>query len=84
MDIETLIDDIASQADDFLADATNRTDARTGIMEHLNADYPRLSPGDRRKVADGVMAILEEEGFFDTEPGGDWREAAGQESSDER
>jgi hypothetical protein len=66
MDLGSVIDEIASQADDFLASAANRREARAGIDELVNTVYPRLSPGDRKKVAEGVMAILEQEGFFET------------------
>lgn len=74
MDFETLIDDIASQADDFLADASNRTEARTAIAEFLQADHPKLSPSDRRKVIEGVLAILEKESFFNAQHGSGWSE----------
>jgi hypothetical protein len=65
MDLRPIIDDIASRADDFLAGAANRKEARAGIDELINAAYARLSPGDRQKIAEGVMAILENEGFFE-------------------
>ena len=65
MDLRSLIEEIASQADDFLAGAANRKEARAGIDELINADHPRLSPADRQKIAEGVMAILENEGFFE-------------------
>jgi hypothetical protein len=65
MDLRSIIDEIASRADDFLAGAANRKEARAGIDELVNADHPQLSPGDRQKIAEGVMAILEDEGFFE-------------------
>ncbi|HTX65203.1 MAG TPA: hypothetical protein VMD31_05500 [Opitutaceae bacterium] len=64
MDLRPFIDEIAGQADDFLDGAANRAEARAGIAEQVNANHPELSPADRRKVVDGVMAILETEGFF--------------------
>ena len=70
MDFHDIIEEIASQADDFLAGVANRKEARAGIDELINADHPQLSPGDRKKVAEGVMAILEQEGFF--EAAGRW------------
>lgn len=70
MDLSSIIDEIASQADDFLASAANRKEARAGIDELVNTNYSRLSPVDRKKVVEGVMAILEQEGFFET--GGRW------------
>ena len=64
MDFRSIIDEIASQADDFPAGAANRKEARAGIDELINAGHPRLSPGDRQKIAEGVMAILEQEVFL--------------------
>lgn len=68
MDLAPIIDEIASRADDFLADATGRREARAGIAELVNADYARLSPADRGEVTDAVMSILEEEDFFTGRP----------------
>jgi len=65
MDLRSLINDIASQADDFLEGAASRKEARAGIDELINADYPQLSPGERNQVAEAVMKILENEGFFE-------------------
>jgi len=65
MDLRSIIDEIASQADDFLSGAANRKEARAGIEEQINADYPRLSAAERKKVAEDVMTILENEGFFE-------------------
>jgi hypothetical protein len=67
MDLSPIIQEIASQADDFLAGASNREQGRAGIAELLTADYPQLDPADRKTVTDGVMAILEDEDFFGTE-----------------
>ena len=80
MDLPSIIDEIAGRADDFLAGAANRREARAGIAELLNADYPRLKPADRKKVEESVMAILEDEGFFEsarTSRGEDAVEGAG-------
>jgi len=64
MDLRAIIDEIASQADDFLAGDENRAEARAAIAAKIAAAHPALAPADRGKVADGVMAILEEEGFL--------------------
>lgn len=68
MDLQSIIDEIASQADAFLAGAANRREARAGIAELINADYPRLLPAEREQVARAVMSILEQEGFFESGP----------------
>jgi hypothetical protein len=64
MHLRPLIDEIASQADDFLAGILDRSQARASTDEFIQLDYPRLAAADRKRVVDGVMAILEDEGFF--------------------
>lgn len=60
-----IIDRIAGQADDFLDGFKNRRDARAGILEQLNAEYASIPQAEHASIADGVMAVLEAEGFFD-------------------
>ncbi len=69
MNLSALIDQIASQADDFLDGFTGRADARAGIQELLTAEHNSLSVEERKHVTDGVMTILEDEGFFSATPG---------------
>lgn len=64
MNLRPIIDDIAGQADDFLADYKDRAQARAGIAEFLTLEHPRLVSADRKVITEHVMAILEEEGFF--------------------
>lgn len=64
MNLRPIIDEIASQADDFLDGVTSREQARAGIAELLTMDYAGLPPEDRKLVSDHVMAILEDESFF--------------------
>lgn len=64
MNLRPIIDEIASQADDFLDGVTSREQARAGISELLTMDYSGLAPADRKLVSDHVMAILEDESFF--------------------
>lgn len=64
MNLHAIIDEVADEADDFLAGANNRSEARAGIAERLTIGYPQLPPADRAKVTEAVMAILEEEDFF--------------------
>ena len=73
MDLDAIIDDIADRADDFLEGFSNRKDAQAGVREMITVEYPTLAPADREKVADGVMRILEKEGFFErTSANGAW------------
>ena len=69
MNLSALIDHIAAQADEFLEGFSGRADARAGIQELLTAQHNSLSEEERRHVTDGVMSILEDEGFFDKTPG---------------
>lgn len=70
-DLRHIIDEIARQADEFLAGATGRKQGRAGIEEFLTLEYADLSPSDRKQVVDGVMHVLEDESFFGTEFVGD-------------
>jgi hypothetical protein len=77
MNLSVLIDGIAARADDFLDGFDGRADARAGIQKLLTAEHPSLSEAERKHVTDGVMTILEDEGFFEKTPGsgGDASEA---------
>jgi hypothetical protein len=70
-DLRPVIDEIANQADDFLAGVTDRAQARAGISELLTMDYPQLNEADRNTVVKSVMAVLEGEDFFGAEFVGD-------------
>ena len=70
-DLRPIIDEIANRADDFLAGASDRNQARAGIEEVITMDYPSLNPLDRTVVVTGVMSVLEDEDFFGTEFVGD-------------
>jgi hypothetical protein len=75
MDLQPIIDDIASRADDFLVERSDRKDAREAIAALLTDEHPALGVKDRKKAVDGVMAILEQEDFFGTEFAGDsWKD----------
>lgn len=80
MDLRGIVEEIAGQADDFLAGAANRREARAGIAELLTAAHPQLAPAERSQVIEKVMAILEEEGFFEVGLGGGdpWGELGGE------
>lgn len=64
MDLREIIDEIANQADDFLAYAADRREARAAIAELIASSHPELSEKTRHVALDGVMHILEEEEFF--------------------
>ena len=70
-DLSAIIAEIADQADDFLAGATDRAQARAGIAELINMDYHELGTAERVEVTQAVMAILEAEEFFGIEFVGD-------------
>ena len=70
-DLKTLIDTIANQADEILEGCTNPSEAHSLILEHLTARHRAVSIPDRRKIADQVIALLQNEGFFDASDNGD-------------
>lgn len=69
--LRPIIDEIASQAEEFLAGAKDRDQAKAGISELITMDYGQLSPPDRTLVVAAVMSVLEAEDFFGTEFVGD-------------
>jgi hypothetical protein len=62
--MKSIINDIADQADDFLEDVTDRAQARAAISEQITIKYPGLPGTERGKVIEGVLAVLDEEGFL--------------------
>lgn len=76
MNLQSLIEDLANRADDLLSDARNKAEAQTMLQELLASDYPKLELSDRRKVGTSVIAILAEEGFFESSSSRDWDEGA--------
>ena len=67
MNPDELIDRIADRADELLAGASNRAQARAGVEEQVTLEQPGLPPAERHRVVEGVMAILDREGFFEGE-----------------
>lgn len=65
MNLKSIIDEIADQADDFLEGVTSLEQARAAISEMVTMQPERLGPADRAAVIEGVMAILKNEGFFE-------------------
>ena len=65
MNLRPIIDEIASQAEDFLKGISDRQIARGELTEFIALEYSGLIPGDRKIVSDAVMAFLEDENFFD-------------------
>ena len=80
MSLKPIIDDIANQADGFLDGVTTRSEARAAISEQLTIKYRTLSGIERSKVIDGVLAILDDEDFFELGAGS---EADDADASDE-
>ena len=64
MDLRPIINDIADHADDFLDGVTDRKETRAGIEEFITLEYNQRATADRKTVTDAVMAILEDENFF--------------------
>lgn len=65
MNLRPIIDEISSQADDFLEGVTSREQARADIAERITMDFPQLPAADCKVVSDHVMAVLEDESFFE-------------------
>ncbi len=71
MGLDLIISQICDQADDFLAGVTKRDEAKAGIAEFLTMYHAGLSAVDRKAVTDQTMRILDREGFFERNAGGE-------------
>jgi hypothetical protein len=83
LSLPEIIRRIADEADDFLALASNRAQARAGIEEQITLEYVELGPQERSAVVSRVMDILEAEGFFEGPMGGDAKAGSTDENADE-
>lgn len=83
MDLKAIINAVADEADDLLAGVPKKADARVIILDYLADNHPDLSPGDSARVTSGVLALLDQEGFFEISAGSDaWGEDGGGEADD--
>ena len=71
MNPASIVSEICDQADDFLAGATRRDEARAGIAEWLTIHYASLAPDEKKTIVAEAMRVLGEEGFFERDAGGD-------------
>ena len=71
MDPAALVTAICDQADGFLAGVTKPEEARAGIAEWLTIHQPGLAPPEKKAVIAQAMRILDQEGFFEAEAGGE-------------
>jgi hypothetical protein len=70
MNLQAMINDVADQADDLLADCANAEEARPQIMAYLRKSHPGISAADAKAAIAGVLRILGNEGFFEGARGG--------------
>lgn len=71
MELNGIVSEICDEADDFLAGVTRRDEAKAGIAELLTMRHAELNSSDRKAVTEQSMRILEQEGFFDRDAGGE-------------
>lgn len=65
MDLDAIINAAANEADELLTGVTTMTEARPMLRDYLKSHHPKLGPIDAQRVLAGVLAILDEEGFFE-------------------
>ena len=75
MNPQAIANEICDQADDFLAGVRKRDEARAGIAEYLTLHHRSLAPADKKAVIDQTLRILDAEGFFEAEAGGEGEDA---------
>lgn len=77
MSVQDIINAAADDADSFLSGVSSMTEARPAIRDYLKAHHPQLAPADEARVIAGLLAVLEEEGFFEAAAGDDSMEDTG-------
>lgn len=55
----------------MLAGVTRREEAKAGIAELLTIRHAGLTPAERKAVTEEALRILQREGFFERDAGGD-------------
>ena len=71
MNLQAIINAAADEADGFLNGITTAGEAKPLIAEWLTENQPGLTAPDRQRVVQGLLALLEREGFFEAHAGGD-------------
>ena len=79
MNLQSIINAAADEADEFLDGITTAAEARPAIAEWVNDNHPELTAADRQKAMQGILALLGREGFFEGRGRGDaWGETGGE------
>jgi len=55
----------------LLVGVTRREEAKAGIAELLTIRHAGLTPAERKAVTEEALRILQREGFFERDAGGD-------------
>ncbi len=76
MNLHGLVDEVAGNADAFIASADSLHDAREAVSDYVEENYPELSRKDVKNVVNGVMRLLEEEAQFQGRAAGPKRHRA--------
>ncbi|RME67707.1 MAG: hypothetical protein D6781_12645 [Verrucomicrobia bacterium] len=82
MDLETIINEAADNADDFLSEVSRTGEARPVIRQFLKERHPELSEEEIAAATARIIDVLAAEDFFDGEEHGEtmtWR--AGEDDS---
>ncbi len=67
MNLNSLVDEVANEADSFLATVEGRKETREAIADYVSDNYPELSRKEHNVVVNGVINILESDDFFGVE-----------------
>lgn len=79
MNLQSIIANLAGRADELLADARDRKEARVMLGEVLAREQPKMTAIDRQKTTVTVLDILEEEGFFEASVDREWADGEDEE-----
>ena len=77
--LQYIVNTAADEADDFLRGVTSVSEAKPVILEWLADRHPGLPPPERQKIVQGLLALLDREGFFEATCIGDsWEGESGE------
>ena len=71
MELNSIVATICDEADDFLAGVFKRDEARAGIAEWVTIHHAELPPEEKKTIIASAMSLLDREGFFERDAGGD-------------
>jgi hypothetical protein len=71
MNLQSVISQVADEADELLGSCSSMEEARVELQDHVQSAFPKLTAAEKTAAVRGVLSILKQEGFFETTRTGD-------------